>query len=173
MLTVMFKDPLISLQDIAIYFGFSRESASRYFKKVFNRPYSQCKNSRHSNKIRFFRGRVHLIYTQALDILRNEGFCPLLTPYKSSYRIVVNGYVLAVRRLYFSRVSPRFYTAVKGQSQVDFFLLFTRTCSYLISRDQMPRGISIPVTHKSKYKQFQDNFDVLCSVPAGCRRPLK
>lgn len=182
MLIAMFKDPLISLQDIAIYFDFSRETASRYFKKVFGFPFSQCTNSRYSNKIRFFRGRVYLIYSQALEVLRNKGFCPLLVPYKSSYRIIINGHILAARRLYLSLFSspsssfiskPKFYTAVKGKSQVDFFLLFAPDCSYLVPMDCMPAGISVPVTEKSKYQQFRDSFDVLYGVPAGCRRPLK
>lgn len=168
----MFEDPLIALSNIGEYFGFTRQAASLYFKKIYGKTYSNCQPNRVDTKIPYKRnvsGRVYKIYLKAQRILRKHGFKSAIVTWKSSYRLILdNSIKVAARRLYFMRPLGkesiyRFWATTKGNADVDFFLCFnTKGDIYIIPNNIMPGGLSIPpYGREGKYLTYKDNWDLL------------
>ena len=174
-LKMMFEDPLISLKEAGDRFGFTREGARQYFEKIFGKKYGDCKPNRKECKVRFFRGRTYELYVAAVSILEKQKFKPELLVYKSSYRIRVNNFSVAARRMSRTRVNAKsnlyFHTSTRGKSAADFFLCFCEEGSYVIPGKVMPTGITIPSNNReSKYQKYRDNWDLLRGEENVCSK---
>jgi hypothetical protein len=170
----MLEDPLVALNDVGGYFGFTRQAASLYFKKIYGKTYRQCKPNRNEVKLPYERdtnGRIYKICKEGRRILRREGgFRNIeIVPWKSSYRLMVEGGIfVAVRRFYWTKPfgkksRVRFWSAVKGRTPADFFLCYSRKGDrYIIPSLEMPEGLSIPpYGREGKYSVYRNGWERL------------
>lgn len=167
-LKCMLKDPLVSLQDVGGYFNFTRMQASLLFKRLYNRPYAGCFPLRQNCRVCIYKNRVHRVYQDALLTLKKNGLkkARLVRFENSSFRIMVNGFTVAARRLYQARNKKYKYMHTSStirEDDVDYFLCFSKKRTYIIPHDEMTiGGMSVPAKHTGgKYEKFINNWKVL------------
>lgn len=171
LLVRMLKDPLISLTDVGLYFGFSKQRASVYFSDVFDGiSYGECfPRDRVLFRLRPKCGRyVSPAYRDGIEVLKRNGFSPELVPYKNVNRIIVNLFVVACCRLYVSMGKKTAHLMLsrgrRGSDNLDFYLCVLEGIgAYLIPSSCMPAGgISVSIRPgRSKYLRYLNNFEPL------------
>lgn len=166
----MLSDPLVTLQAVGGYFGFTKAQASLYFQSIYGRKHRGCFPSRCQGmrKVPFYKGQIYQVYLDALELMKRRKFKGAEVVRKDkTFRIHVNGYVVSAHRLYRDNAGkfPHMHTvqSVTDSKDVDFFLCFTKGREYIIPKEHMTaKAVSVSTNStKGKYERFLDNWGVL------------
>ncbi len=170
LLVRMLKDPLVSLTDTARYFGISKQRVSLFFDSIFGVGYAQC-----FPRVRVpFRYRpknrgdrcISVTYSNGMEILRREGFVPVLVPHRNSNRILVNGYTIVVLALSRDGFGRSAHAALrkgrKDRTLADFYLfVLDGVGGYLVPYPKVPNGgitVSLKTDAVSKYNRYLNDY---------------